>query len=163
PPRYPDADGRQLLASDPDAGQPPDPAGPDAKIRGRADEHLLEIANVTVDVAAVGLQIDDRIAEDLAGTVVRDVAAPNGFVTMDTAGCEQAGRSQDMRPPPVAADAKGQYVRVLDEQEQIAHASRPTILDQRLLQRKRLVVRHDAQPPHVNRTLASDRVLRDLR
>src|SRR5262249_33607040 len=83
PPRYPDADGRQLLASDPDAGQPPDPAGPDAKIRGRADEHLLEIANVTVDVAAVGLQIDDRIADDLAGTVVGDIAAPTGFVHMD--------------------------------------------------------------------------------
>ena len=55
------------------------------KRRGRPDQHLLEIAHVAVDVAAVGLQIDDRIADELTGPVIRHVAAAAGFDDLDAA------------------------------------------------------------------------------
>ena len=34
------------------------PRGRDAERRGRANQHLLEIANVAVDVAAIGLEVE---------------------------------------------------------------------------------------------------------
>ena len=66
--------------------------------RDGPDQHLLEVAHVTVHVAAIRLQIDDRIADELTGTVVGDVAA--------AAGLEQADAA-----PPRAPQARSQDVR----------------------------------------------------
>ena len=55
----------------------------DAERRRRPDQHLLEVANVAVDVAAIGLQVEDRIADELAGAVIRDVAAAAGLEDLD--------------------------------------------------------------------------------
>ena len=36
-----------------------------------ADQHLLEVAHVAVDVAALRLEVEDRVADELTGTVDR--------------------------------------------------------------------------------------------
>ena len=45
----------------------------------RLDQHLLEIAHVAVHVAAIRLQVDDRIADELARAVIGHVAAAAGL------------------------------------------------------------------------------------
>ena len=60
-----------------------------------ADQHLFEVAHVAVHVAAIRLQIDDRIADELPGAVVGDVAA--------AARLERARR----RAPPSASASRG--------------------------------------------------------
>ena len=43
-------------------------AAGDAEIDRSPHQHLLEVANVAVDVQPIRLQIDDRIPDELAGT-----------------------------------------------------------------------------------------------
>src|SRR5690242_17613901 len=52
-----DADGRQLLATDPDAGQALHALGRNPVVARRANEDLFEIADVAMDVASIGIQI----------------------------------------------------------------------------------------------------------
>ncbi len=37
-----------------------------------------------MDVAPIGIEIDDGISDELAGTVIRDVAAASGLEHLDT-------------------------------------------------------------------------------
>ena len=63
---------------------PGDSRSPSRRIVAAAcDHHLLEIAHVAVHVAAIGPQIDDRIAHQLAGAVVGDVAAASRLEDLD--------------------------------------------------------------------------------
>ena len=62
--------------------RPGNAAGRDAERADGPNQDLLEVAHVPMDVAAIGLEIDDRIADELPGAVIRHVAA--------TAGLEQA-------------------------------------------------------------------------
>ena len=48
-----------------------------------ADQHLLEIAHVAVHVAAVLRQLEDRVADELPGAVIGDVAAAAGLEETD--------------------------------------------------------------------------------
>ena len=62
--------------------------------------------------------------------------------------------AQNVRAPAVAAHAKGQDVRMLDEQQHVVDAARAALLDQRALQRERLRVGDateapDLETPHV--------------
>ena len=41
----------------------------------RTNHHLFQIANVTVNVTAIRAQVDDGVADELTGTVIRDVPA----------------------------------------------------------------------------------------
>ena len=86
PPGDSDADRGQLAVAHPDTRQPRHAPGFDAVVGRHPDQHFLEIAHVAVDVAAVGLQIDDGIADELAGAVVGDVAAAPGLEHFDRAG-----------------------------------------------------------------------------
>jgi len=50
--------------------------------------------------------------------------------------------------PAVAADAERQHVRMLDQKQDVADASVPAFLRQgRFLERQRLGVGHEAEPP----------------
>ena len=60
PSRDPHADRRQLVAADPHAGQSFDAPRLDTVVGGGPDQHLFDVAHVTMDVAPIGLQIDDR-------------------------------------------------------------------------------------------------------
>lgn len=155
PSRDPDADRRQLLASDPDAGQAVDTAGVDAVVGSGANQDLLDVADVSVDVLSIGFQIDNRITDDLSRAVVGDVAAATGFVHLDAARREKVGISEDVRSTAVAANAERQDVRVLDEQELVVNCSRLALVDERALQRQRLGVRDTPQATDDQTTFGS--------
>ena len=78
--------------------------------------------------------------------MVRDVAAPSGFVHLDAARGELIRGREDVGPTAVAADAERQDVRVLDEQQEVAGVAGLARRDEIALQRKRLGVRHQAKP-----------------
>jgi hypothetical protein len=100
-------------------------------------------------IASIGLEIDDRISDQLAGTMVRDVAAAAGLVNLDAARGKEIGRRQDVRPAAVAADAEREDVRMLEENQQIADAPRLPLLDERSLERKRVEVGDASEPANV--------------
>src|SRR5205823_956952 len=75
--------------------------------------------NVLVHVAAIRLQVDDRVADDLPRTVIRDIAAASGLVDLDAAGRQRVGRGEDVRSAAVAAHAERQHVRMLDEHQRV--------------------------------------------
>src|SRR5439155_16938108 len=75
-----DTDGREFLLPNPYAGQAGNPSSLDPVIPRHSNQHFLQIANVAMDVAAIGFQIDDRIPDDLTGTVIGDVATATGQI-----------------------------------------------------------------------------------
>src|SRR4029079_11539106 len=81
-----DANRRKLVAADPDAGESFDAPRVDAIVARGTNQHVLEIADGAVDVAASGPEIHDGIPDDLAGAVIGDVAAASGLVHLDAAG-----------------------------------------------------------------------------
>ena len=74
----------------------------DAVVGADANHHLFEVAHVAVHVAAVGPQIEDRIADDLAGPVIRHVAAAAGLVHRDAELGEPVVGRDDVRAAAVA-------------------------------------------------------------
>ncbi len=101
-------------------------------------------------VHAVGLQVDDGIADDLSWTMVRDVAAATRLVDLDAACGQNVGKGKDMAPSAIAANAERQNVRVFDEEQLIADDAVPPPLDQFALQGKRIGVRDTSEPPDFN-------------
>ena len=98
PARDADADGRELVRRRPRRRSAPARAlGRDAEVGRRPDQHLFEVAHVAVHVAAIRPQIDDRIADELAGTVVGDVAAAARLEQLDAARRERLRRGEDVR------------------------------------------------------------------
>src|SRR5215213_4732471 len=112
PSRNPHADRPDFLVSDPRATEALNAAGFDAVLRAHADHHLFEIANVTVDVAPIGIEIDDWIANELTGTVIRHIAAAPGLEDLDAERREPIGRRDDVRAG-VFLDADREDVRML--------------------------------------------------
>jgi hypothetical protein len=109
-----------------------------------SDEELLEVAHVAVQVAAVRLEVEDRIADELAGTVVRDVAAAAGLEDVDA---EQPLLSaSSMRTCSGAGRAERDDVRVLEQEQRVAGSRPPAPGDELLLQLERLGVRDRPQP-----------------
>src|SRR5262245_37427397 len=148
PARNPHANCRQLGASSracPDSGQPLDPSRVHAEVAGRANQHLFEIAHITMHIAAIGTKVEDRVSHELTGSVVGDVAAAPRLVDFDSALSEQLPTCQDMAAPAVSLHAKRQDMRVLHEQEHVVDLSRSTLLDQLTLKRERLAIRDQAE------------------
>jgi len=73
-----DADGGDFARADPDAGLALAARAFESEDGDALDEHLFEEAQVGVQVLS-WCQVDDRIADDLAGAVVGDVAATVRF------------------------------------------------------------------------------------
>ncbi len=99
-----------------------------------------------MDVLSIGLEIDDRVADDLPGTVVGDIAAAAGFVDGDASRLEQRGRGEDVRAASVASDAEREHVGVLEQQQLVVNRAGFSLLHERALQRQRVVVRDAAKP-----------------
>src|SRR5436853_3822322 len=83
PARDSDADGGDLFVTDPHAGQPGDALAFDTVFANRANQDFFDVAHVTVHVAAIRLEIDHRIADQLARPVISHVAAASGLVNFD--------------------------------------------------------------------------------
>ena len=59
-------------------------------------------------VSAIGVQVDDRIADDLAGPVVGDVSATTGLEHLDAASGERFRCGQDVRPSTITLHPEGE-------------------------------------------------------
>ena len=60
----------------------------------RADDPLLEVAQVAVQVALALAEPEDGVDDELAGAVVGDVAAALDLDHLDVAGSQQVGRAR---------------------------------------------------------------------
>src|SRR5207237_8189304 len=70
--------------ADPDAGVAREPARGDPEVGENVDQTALEVAQVEADIGC-WTQIDDRIADQLAGTVIGDIPAAIDVETGDAA------------------------------------------------------------------------------
>ena len=77
--------------------------------------------------------------------MIGDVAATPRLVHLDAARGQLGGRGEDVAAAAVAAHAKRQHVRMLDQQEQIADLAALPLFDERALERQRLGVGSAAQ------------------
>ncbi len=118
-----------------------------AEIGGRANHDFFEIAHVFVHITAIGLQVDDRVADYLAGPVIGDVAPAARLVQLDLTGGEQLGRGEQMRPRRIGFDAKRDDVGMLEQEKEIGHVPGPPLLDERTLHIAGNGVGNHAQPP----------------
>src|SRR5579883_1844779 len=118
-----DTDGGEFLVGnvarrlDPDAGFAGNAIGGDAEIGGGANHGFFEGANVPVDIAAVAIEIEDGIADDLAWAVIGDIAAAIGFAEFDAFLTKDVLGSEKMFL--VGAAAEGDDMRVFTEEENV--------------------------------------------
>lgn len=115
---YVNADGCDLTLGRVNAGQAFDTKCIDFKVGHCANQHFLEISNVTMNVLAIGRERDDRITDDLADSVISHAAAAVYLEDFDAERAEQFGRREDavaLRPA-----TQSESMRMLQKQEIIA-------------------------------------------
>src|SRR5690606_12526520 len=83
--RNPDSDRRELSVVDPDAGEALDAASLYSQIEKSEDQDLLEIAEIPVEVASLHWKLQDGVADQLARSVVGDIATAPDAVDLDPA------------------------------------------------------------------------------
>src|SRR5690606_16904496 len=99
------ADGGDFAVGDPDAGLAVAAGGDEAEFADGVDQDLFQKAQVGVEVFAGG-EVDDGVADELAGAVVGDVAAAVGLDDFD-AFVGEAGGVPDEVLVRAAAQADG--------------------------------------------------------
>ena len=107
-------------------------------------------------VAAIRIEIENRIADQLARPVIRHVAAAAGLEHVDAERRQSIGRGQDVRTA-VFLDANGEDVRMLQEQQRIGNAIGLALVDQPALQLEPVRVGNEPEPPHLERTRSPER------
>ena len=147
PARDPDTDRGQLLTAYPDTGEAVYTTRLDSVVAGRANQHFFEITDVSMDVLPIGSQTDDRIANDLSGSVIRDIAAAASLVHLDAARAQQIGRRQNVRTAAITPHAERQDMRMLNEQQRVINRAAYPILDECALQGERIAVGHASEAP----------------
>ena len=111
---------------DPGAREAGNAPGGDAVAGAHADHHLFEVAHVAVDVAPVGIEVDDRIPDDLPGPVVGHVAAAAGLGDLDAeraAASSSGARMCDRPPSPFTPERE--HVRMLQQEQRVGNRRRP--------------------------------------
>ena len=127
----------------PDAGEPVDALALEAQLREREDQRLLELAAVALDVLAVPLQVEDRVADELPGPVEGGLAAAVGLDDLDLRALRDVQLAFLGAPP--GRDRR----RVLEQQDRVRDRSLRDRACERALQLPRLGVRDDAEVHHV--------------
>src|SRR5947208_7437096 len=84
-----DPDARDLAVPSPHAGVTRIPRGGYAEPGERVDQRLLEGAEVPVELPLVTRQLDDRVADELAGSVERHVPAALDLEDLDAIAAEE--------------------------------------------------------------------------
>ena len=87
----------------------------DAERQERADQRLLQVAAVALHVLAVPRQVEDRVADELAGPVVGRLAAAVGLDDLDL------GAVGDVQLARLGAPAERDHRRVLEQQHRVGH------------------------------------------
>jgi hypothetical protein len=141
------ADGCDLFLLDTAAGERPysgtlaDALSHDAEVAAGTDQHLFEHAD-KVDGAEVWAflagqvtaQIDDGVANELAGAMIGDVAATVDLVELNAALLQELIRCEDVGATGIPAECK--YRRVLKQKKGIADEVLLTCCDDLLLDRE---------------------------
>ncbi len=127
-----------MVDVEPHTGEPVEPTGVrQAELAQRVDEQTLDAAHVRGRAEPV-VDVQDRVADELTGAVVGDVAAA---LHRHEFGADRGRLALqvvfEVGPHPV-----GEHVRMLQQQQVLL---RP-VLEQRRLQGERLPVRHAAEP-----------------
>ena len=130
PSRDSDTDRGKFSLADPHAREAGTSPGGDVVVRGGAYEHLLEIADVAVHIAAIRFQIEDGVADDLSRPVVGNVASTARFEHFDAARGKRFWRRQDVGPSSVATDAQSQDGRVFDKEQLIRNGVDQSLFDE---------------------------------
>ena len=106
-----DAEGGDFAVADPDAGEAFLAGGGDVVVGEGADEGFLEEAEVGVEVLAVVAEVEDGVADELAGAVIGALAAAIDFDDgmRESGGLAEAGL--------VAGAADGVNGMVFEEEE----------------------------------------------
>ena len=128
---------------------PADAARVTPKSADGANQHFLEVAHVAVHVAAIRIEVDDRIADELTRAVIGDVAAAPGLDELDAPRGSASGVSSDVRSIVPRLDAERDDRRMLQEQQLIADRAGFSLLDQLPLQLQRVGVGDEAEAPDV--------------
>jgi hypothetical protein len=147
PARNADTDGGQLLATDPHSGEALHAARVDPVLASRTNQHLFEIANVSMNILTIRFEINDRIANNLSGPVIRDVAAAAGLMHFDAARAQQLWCGQNVRTAAVAAHAQRQDMRVFNQQQRVINRAAHPIFDECALQGDRIAVGDASETP----------------
>ncbi len=137
------ADGRDLALLYPHAGEFRDAAGGDAEIGQSSDEHFFQRADVSRHVALPLAQIENRIAHQLPGTMISNVAAAIGRVKCHAGAFQDLIAGEQVFAVPVAAQRN--HVRVFDQQQLIVDRALLPLGHQTPLQLERARVVHSSQ------------------
>src|SRR6185437_15466908 len=111
-----------LRRIDPDAMAAENAARGETVVGGREDHHLFELLDVPADVALVLREVENRIADDLAGAVVGDVAAAVCLMEFDVHLAQDIRVGEKIFALTVAPERDD--VWVLAEEEHIRHDAR---------------------------------------
>src|SRR5258708_35035236 len=103
---------RDLLLADPDSGQPCATVRVEAEFVERVDHRVLETAQILGHVAGAAFELQNRVADQLAGAVIGHLAAARYAVGRD------AGWIRDDETF-VGAAAEREDVRMLHQQERV--------------------------------------------
>src|SRR5207237_10357082 len=104
-----------LVVSDPDAAFAFDAFGGDAVFGDGADQHFLEVRDVFADVALAFAEVEDGVADELAGAVIGDVAAARRFEKADTLRAKDVAAGEQMIE--FAAAAEGDDRRMYEQEK----------------------------------------------
>ncbi len=132
-----------MVDVEPDARMTLEPTGVGQTEFGEGiDDQTFDVAHVIGRTQPVA-DVDDRIADELSGTVVRDVATA---LDGDQFGADRGGLATQVRGE-VGPSTVGEHVRVFQQQQVLAVA----VFEQRRLNRQRLAIGHSTQPPDAQR------------
>jgi len=134
PPGDPNADRGKFFIADPRPGQPWHALRGDAELAGGPDHYLFDVPHVLMDVASIGLEIDDGVTHELARAVVGHIAATPRLVNFNTLLLQKVGAGDDMRPVVAGLDPQRNHRRVFEKQQLVGNIPRPPLLYERLLE-----------------------------
>ena len=128
----------------PDSGETGDTSGVHTVDATEADESLFDHADKVNGTEAARVrvlksaQVEDRVADELAGAVVCDVAAAIDFMQSDAPAGEKLIGCQDVGALGVAAE--GEYRRVFEQEENVVDATLQSELGDLRLKTEALVI-----------------------
>ena len=144
PARDAHADGGDLFVADPHAGKPLDAPARNPILGDRTDQHLFDVAHVAVHVTAIRLEVDDRVADQLARPVIGHVAAAPCLMDFDGVCCALRFVCEDVRR--VGAASEREDVRVFEQQQLLVAFAAAQALDGLLLQAQAVGVTRQSEP-----------------
>jgi hypothetical protein len=142
------ANGANLSLLRPDACGPFFTAAFDPKTGEGIDNGLFNGAQVCDNITLPFLEIEDGIADDLTGSVIRDVAATICFFKRDARVAQHVGWGKEIFHVPVAAERDD--VRVLDEQKLIGDFAPLALFNELALHCERLGIADASTIAHLH-------------